>query len=156
MADLDITIRRIAKRPNYTISKWYMNGEYFCDGIEDTDRGLTQDMPEEEILRKKIYGRTAIPSGTYNVIMTYSPKFASRTWARPFNGCLPILQNVKGFEGVRIHPGNSEADSLGCLLPGKNKIVGKVIESSATFSKLMTKYIIPAIKKGNKITITIS
>ena len=89
------------------------------------------------------------------MIMTYSPKFASRTWARPFNGCLPILQNVKGFEGVRIHPGTDETSTSGCLLPGQNKIVGKVINSQATFSKLMTFYIIPTIKSKGKVTISI-
>lgn len=155
MADLKIRVKRIAKRPTYTISKWYINGVYFCDGLEDTDRGLKQGMPDIEIAKKKVYGKTAIPTGTYTIIQTYSPKFATRTWARPYNGCLPILQNVRGFEGVRIHPGNSEADTLGCLLPGKNKVVGKVLESSATFSKLMTQYLVPAFKRKDKIYITI-
>ena len=155
MADLLILIKRIAKKKTYTISKWYINGKYFCDGIEDTDRGLTQSMTEAQILKKKIYGKTAIPTGTYSVIRTYSPKFATRTWARPYNGCLPILQNVKGFDGVRIHPGNSEADTLGCLLPGKNKAVGKVLDSSATFHILMSQYIVPTLQKGGKVTVTI-
>lgn len=155
MADLNIKIRRIAKKDTYTISKWYVNGVYFCDGIEDKDRGLKQSMSESEITRRKVYGQTAIPTGTYSVITTYSPKFASRTWARPYNGCIPILQNVKGFTGVRIHPGNTAEDSLGCLLPGKNKIVGKVIESSGTFHTLMSRFILPTLKSKGKITLTI-
>lgn len=155
MADLLILIKRIAKKKTYTISKWYINGKYFCDGIEDTDRGLTQSMTEAQILKKKIYGKTAIPTGTYSVIRTYSPKFATRTWARPYNGCLPILQNVKGFDGVRIHPGNDAGSTLGCLLPGDNKVVGKVLNSQKTFFALMDKYIVPTLKRGEKVILTI-
>lgn len=155
MADLHLLVRRIAKRATYTISRWYIDGRYFCDGVEDKDRGLTQNMTETEIARRKVYGQTAIPTGTYSVIMTYSPKFANRPWAKPHNGRVPILQKVPGFSGVRIHVGNTAADSLGCLLPGKNKVVGRVVDSTATFHELVTGYILPTLKRGEKVFITI-
>lgn len=94
---MKILQKRIAKRNDYTIGKVYINGQYFCDSLEDADRGLTSDMTLAEILKKKVYGETAIPTGTYNVSWTYSPKF------RRF---MPLIEGVKGFEGIRIHSGN--------------------------------------------------
>lgn len=122
-----LTIMRIANRPTYCIGRLYINGEYFCDTLEDTDRGLRDEMTEEEIKAKKVYGETAIPTGVYNVILNYSPKFKK---------VMPLLQNVKGFSGVRIHSGNTDKDSLGCILVGKNKVVGKVVDSRATYDAL--------------------
>jgi hypothetical protein len=66
-------------------------------------------MSEDEIKSKKIYGETAVPTGTYKIDMsTVSPKFKNRSWARPYEGKVPRLINVKGFDGVLIHPGNSD------------------------------------------------
>ncbi len=153
---MKLLLKRIAKRPNYTIGRLFINGIRVCDTLEDTDRGLSSSMKEEVIRRKKIYGRTAIPTGTYHVDMdTVSPKFRYRSWARDYDGKLPRLLSVKGFEGVLIHVGNSESDSLGCIICGQNKQVGKVLNSTATFKNLMDKYLVPAHKRGESITITI-
>lgn len=153
---MKLLLKRIAKRPNYTIGRLFVNGIRVCDTLEDTDRGLDSSMKEEVIRRKKIYGRTAIPTGTYHVDMdTVSPKFRYRTWAQPYGGKLPRLLSVKGFEGVLIHVGNSDADSLGCLIVGQNKQVGKVLNSTATFKNLMDKHLVPAHKRGEEIMITI-
>lgn len=101
---MELIVKRIAFKDDYTIGKLYINGQYFSDVLEDCDRGLTQDMPSEEIKAKKIYGKTAIPKGTYMVDMnTVSPKFKDRSWAKPYGGKLPRLIGVKGFEGVLIH-----------------------------------------------------
>ena len=87
-------------------------------------------MSLEEIKKKKVYGETAIPTGTYKVdVNTISPKFKSRTWAKPYGGKLPRLIDVPGYEGVLIHAGNKAEDSLGCVLVGENKVVGQVINS---------------------------
>lgn len=135
---MKILLRRIAKRANYTIGKLYLDGKYFADTLEDTDRGLTQDMPLEEIQSKKIYGKTAIPAGTYKIDMnTVSPKFKDRSWAKPWGGKIPRFVDVKGFEGVLIHPGNTDQDTQGCVLVGQNSVVGKVVNSVDTFNKLM-------------------
>ena len=148
---MEILVKRIAKKPKYTIGKLYIDGQYICDTLEDTDRGLNQNMSLEEIKKKKVYGETAIPSGVYKVDMnTISPKFKSRTWAKPCGGKIPRLVAVPGYEGVLIHPGNKAADSLGCILVGENTVVGQVVNSQATFKKVMN-----ILTKGDNITITI-
>ena len=123
-----VTLRRIAFKETYTIGKLYVDGNYFCDTVEDKDRGLDDSMTVDEIKKKKVYGETAIPYGTYKVSITYSPKFKKN---------LPLVEGVKGFSGIRIHSGNTAKDSLGCIIVGKNKKVGMVLDSRATMEKLM-------------------
>lgn len=148
---MEILIKRIAKRNTYTIGKLYINGEYLCDTLEDTDRGLTQDMPLEEIKSKKVYSQTAIPTGTYQVTTNViSPKFKNRTWAKPYGGKIPRLLNVPGFDGILIHVGTSNQDTSGCVLVGYNKVVGKLVNSTTAFNKLMQK-----LNAENNIIITI-
>lgn len=141
---MNIILNRIAKKAKYTIGKLYINDKYFCDTLEDTDRGLTQSMTEQQIGSKKVYGETAIPTGTYRIIISYSNKFRKQ---------MPLLLNVPGFAGIRIHSGNTEKDSLGCILVGKNKAVGKVLESRDTYSKLFS--ILQEANKKETIKITI-
>lgn len=141
---MNITLNRIAKKPKYTIGKLYIDGEYFCDTIEDTDRGLTQTMTDAQVKSKKVYGQTAIPTGTYRVIISYSNKFKRQ---------MPLLLNVPGFLGIRIHSGNTEKDTEGCLIVGKNKVVGKVIESKDTYNKLFSILCEANKKEAIKITI---
>lgn len=141
---MEILLKRIAKKAEYTIGKLYINGVYQCDVLEDTDRGLTKDMPLEEIKQKKVYGKTAIPTGKYQVAWTYSNKFKKS---------LPLIMNVPGYEGIRIHSGNVAADTYGCPLLGENKIVGKVINSIKTCNRVL-----PQIQKAcqnEKVYITI-
>ena len=83
---MNILIKRIAKKDNYTIGNLYINGQYFCDTLEDKDRGLKQTDNIISIKAKKIFSKTAIPMGTYNVVLTYSPKFKK---------ILPLVENVK-------------------------------------------------------------
>ena len=148
---MEILVKRIAKKPKYTIGKMYIDGQYICDTLEDADRGLNQNMSLEEIKNKKVYGETAVPTGTYKVDMnTVSPKFKSRTWAKPYGGKLPRLVLVPGYDGVLIHPGNKAEDTLGCILVGENKAVGQVLNSQVTFKKIMS-----ILTKGTNITITI-
>ena len=149
---MKLTLKRIAKTQEYTIGKLYINGEQFSDTLEDRDRGLTADMSIEQIRQKKIYGNTAIPTGTYIVDMsTVSPKFKDRVWAKPYEGKIPRLQNVPGFEGVLIHPGNTAGDTLGCILVGNNTYKGMVTESQDTFKSLMD----ILTKANDSITLTI-
>lgn len=141
---MNIILDRIAKKSKYTIGKLYIDGEYFCDTIEDTDRGLTQTMTDAQIKSKKVYGQTAIPTGTYKVIISYSNKFKRQ---------MPLLLNVPGFLGIRIHSGNTEKDTEGCLIVGKNKVIGKVIESKDTYNKLFSILCEANKKEAIKITI---
>lgn len=122
-----LALIRIANKPTYTIGKLYIDGVYFSDVLEDTDRGLDDSMSVDEILKKKIKDNTAIPTGIYPVKITYSPKYKK---------LMPLVDNVKGYSGIRIHSGNTHKDTSGCLLVGKNKEVGKVLESRKTFNAL--------------------
>lgn len=149
---MKLLLKRIAKRENYTIGRLYIDGKYFSDTLEDTDRGLSSSMSLEQIKKIKIKGQTAIPTGTYNIDMnTVSPRFGNRSWAKPYNGKIPRLQNVPGYEGVLIHPGNTANDTLGCVLVGKNTVKGTVTSSQDTFKRLMN----VLTKDKNNITITI-
>ena len=125
---MKLTLKRLYKKDSYTIGKLYINDEYFCDTLEDTDRNLTQDMSLEEIKKIKVYGETAIPYGTYDCEITYSPKFKRD---------LPLIKDAKGFDGIRMHSGNSAKDSLGCVLVGENKVKGGLINSKQTLERLM-------------------
>lgn len=138
---MNILIKRIAKKDNYTIGKLYINGQYFCDTLEDKDRGLKQTDNIISIKAKKIFGKTAIPMGKYNVVLSYSPKFKK---------ILPLVDNVKGFSGIRIHQGNTADDTEGCILVGKNNIVGMVTHSEDTLKALMKK-----LNVNDNITLTI-
>lgn len=152
---MKLLLRRIFKGPRYTIGKLFINGVYECDTLEDQDRGLTSQMSLEEIKAKKVYGVTAIPTGTYSINMTtVSPKFKDRTWAKPYKGILPRLENVKGYEGVLIHVGNDQEATSGCILVGENRIKGKVINSTACFYALMT-VLLKAQSIGESIELTI-
>jgi hypothetical protein len=152
---MKLLLRRIFKGPRYTIGKLFINSVYECDTLEDQDRGLTSQMSLEEIKAKKVYGVTAIPTGTYSINMTtVSPKFKDRAWAKPYKGILPRLENVKGYEGVLIHVGNKAEDTLGCILVGENKVKGQVINSTATFYELMT-VLLKAQSAGEVIELTI-
>lgn len=138
-----LTLKRIANKKDYCIGKLYINGVYFCDTLEDVDRGLSDAMTEEEIRELKIKGKTAIPVGIYTVLMTYSPKYQK---------IMPLINNVKGYSGIRIHSGNTAKDTEGCLLVGKNTVVGRLTDSKITFNALFKKL---QQKGSNKITIEI-
>lgn len=134
---MELKIIRKYKGPKYTIGSLFLNNKYFCDTLEDVDRNLSQIMSEKDILSKKIYGETAIPTGIYKINITYSNKFGKRFWAIRFGGKLPLIEDVKGFEGIRIHPGNTNKDTLGCILVGCNKKVGELINSQYCWTNLM-------------------
>ena len=140
---MKLTLKRIALRPTYTIGKLYIDDAYFCDTLEDTVRD-TNKSGKFDNGEQKIKGKTAIPYGTYEIKWTYSPRFKKYT---------PQLMNVPSFEGIRVHVGNTSADTEGCLILGENKQVGKVLNSRATINKFY-----PIIKKAcsnGKVTIEI-
>lgn len=140
---MKLTLKRIALRPTYTIGKLYIDDVYFCDTIEDTVRDLNKNGKFDNG-EKKVHSKTAIPYGIYEIKWTYSPRFKRYT---------PQLMNVPSFEGIRIHAGNTSADTEGCLILGKNKQVGKVLNSRATINKFY-----PIIKNAcsnGKVTIEI-
>ena len=143
---MELRLERKYRSSKYCIDKLYINGKYFSDALEDPDRGLTDSMSLEEIKRIKVKGDTCIPYGTYNVTITYSPRFKRN---------LPLINNVKGFDGIRIHSGNTPQDTEGCVLLGFNKIKGQVVDSKVTVNKFID-IVQKALNKGEKVTITIT
>jgi len=134
---MKVLLKRIAKRPGYTIGNLYLNGKYFCDTLEDTDRGLMQSLPTSVNVAKKKKGATAIPVGTYRLTLAVkSPRFGEKPQYKFCDGHLPRLVNVPAFDGVLIHIGNTAKDTEGCILVGKNTIVGQVTNSRDTFLAL--------------------
>lgn len=135
---MEITVKRINKTNDYTIGQMFIDDEYFCDTLEDTVRDLTN-------VKDKIYGRTAIPAGTYSVILDYSGHFKK---------LLPHILDIPFFSGVRIHGGNDVEDTNGCILVGSYHHAGYITESQTTMEKLMKK-LRETINKGDRITLSI-
>jgi hypothetical protein len=142
---MEIQSSRFARKETYTIGHMSINNVLLCDTVEDPDRGLKQDMPLQEILRLKKPGTTAIPTGRYRVILTWSPRFKRK---------LPLLVDVPGFEGVRIHAGNTSSDTEGCICPGENKVKGSVINSRKYEDEIVRR--MEALPDGEETYITIT
>ena len=157
---MELILERIAKRKTYTIGRLSLTpapspiergdskaspkgggleeASYFCDTLEPTWRDYANGA-------YKVKGRSAIPEGRYAVVISFSPKF--QQW-------LPILLGVPKFEGIRIHAGNCSEDTEGCILVGKNREVGKVLDSRIWLHRLKQK-IVEAKDKGEAVWITI-
>ena len=151
---MELILERIAKRKTYTIGRLYIQNrvddeylagtekQYFCDTLEPTWRDYAHGA-------YKVKGRSAIPEGRYAVVISWSPKFEQ--W-------LPILlggpEFNKQWQGIRIHAGNTAKDTQGCILVGKNREVGKVLDSRIWVHRLKQK-IVEAKDKGEAVWITI-
>lgn len=127
---MKIEVKRLHRTQNSTIGELTIDGKFECYTLEDTERDV------------KIKGETAIPKGTYKVIINQSNRFKK---------LLPLLINVPNFEGVRIHPGNSNHDTEGCILVGMNRSSDYITKSRKAFDSLFKK-----MKDAKNITITIS
>ena len=150
---MELILKRIAKRKDYTIGRLYISNPpsleggdggrlYFCDTLEPTWRDYANGA-------YKIKGKSAIPEGRYAVVISFSPKF--KAW-------LPILlggpEFNKKWQGIRIHAGNTAKDTQGCILVGKNRIVGQVLDSRIWLHRLKGK-IVEAKKKGEAVWLTV-
>ena len=139
-----LRLRRTAKKAKYTIGHLYMqdreNGQwvFLCDTIEDRDRGLDQSMTLANIERVKVKHQTAIPTGVYDIVMdVVSGTFVKKPLYKEFcGGKVPRLKYVKGFSGILIHSGTDQDSSSGCIIVGENKVVGKVVNSWATYKRI--------------------
>ena len=147
---MELILKRIAKRKTYTIGRLsirqrvmdeYLFGtedKYLCDTLEPTWRDYQNGA-------YKMKGKSAIPEGRYAVVISYSPKFGA--W-------LPILLGVPKFKGIRIHAGNTAKDTEGCILVGKNREVGKVLDSRKWLYELKRK-IVEAKDRGEAVWLTV-
>lgn len=127
-----------------TIGELFINDQFECFILEDRDRYLDSEHPIKVIQENKVFGKTAIPKGTYEIAITFSNRFKQY---------LPLLMNVPAFEGIRIHSGNTADHTEGCLLPGVTMSRDMVQQSKTAFKKLFTK--LKAVEKTEKITIEI-
>lgn len=130
---MKLKLVRTFKGSSYTVGKLYINDEYFCDTLEDVVRTLPKTCPntpkgKDCECSEKVKAKTAIPAGTYKVILSMSTRFKK---------VLPEILNVPHFRGIRIHSGNTHEDTEGCILVGTNNVTGKVTDSRNTFEKLM-------------------
>lgn len=140
---LNLLLKRLQKTTDYTIGTLYVDDVEICNILEPAVR------------KTKIAGKTAIPAGKYIIDMnTVSPKFKNKSWATQYCGIVPRLMNVPEYEGVLIHPGNTVADTEGCLLPGKAS-QGRVSNSRDAYFAIMNHYLIPAADAGKTITLEI-
>lgn len=138
MGHIHLSVIRKAYRDTYTIGKMYINGEYFCDTLEDKVRVMNS-------INDKIKGETAIPTGTYKITLEMSPRFKRK---------LPLLHDVPYFSGILIHRGNTAKDTHGCILVGENKVKGQVINSTKAEIALMD-ILTKAVSKGDTIDIEV-
>ena len=151
---MELILERIAKRKTYTIGRLYIQkrvddeylagteNQYFCDTLEPTWRDYANGA-------YKVKGRSAIPEGRYAVVISFSQKF--KQW-------LPILLGGPEFnrkwQGIRIHAGNTSEDTEGCILVGKNKLVGQVVDSRIWLHRLKQK-IVEAKDRGEGVWLTV-
>lgn len=141
---MKLTLTRRFRGEDYTIGTLYIDGERFCDTLEDQDRDANRNgvFDGDE---KKVAGTTAVPNGTYQVVVNQSPRFGRE---------LPRLLAVPSFEGVLIHRGNTPEDTAGCILVGENKVKGRVINSTP-YEVELTRRIKDATATGETCTIEI-
>jgi hypothetical protein len=135
---MELTLNRIFLGSSATIGELWVNDTHLCDTLEDRVR------PEGE----KIYGKTAIPEGIYEMVLSYSPRFKK---------ILPEILNVPNFTGIRIHCGNSSADSSGCILVGTwdGEKEDWISDSKIAFNELMS-LLQKAADNKEKVAITIN
>ncbi len=142
---MEIKLIRKYYQAKYTIGRLYVNNRFFSDCLEPPSLHLTERSALGTILIAKYKGYRAIPTGRYRILITRSRRFGR--W-------LPLLLNVKGFEGIRIHAGNKPEDTQGCILLGFNRRKGYVLDSTRCVLTLV-KMITEAIAKGEKVFVEV-
>ena len=128
---------RVIREPSIGVATGgvvFIDGFYECFSIEDVIR----EQPGQPVETWKVRGETAIPQGRYRVVLTHSQRFGR---------VLPLLVDVPGFRGIRIHPGNTAADTEGCLLFGTGRQPGRVTGSQVACERVMQRFM--AESEGN-------
>lgn len=153
---MELLVDRRWPKATYTIGRFFINGRMVCNTLEDADRGLSQYDPLSQIWATKVPNETAIPKGRYRVRMDIvSPKYnAIQYYHNLTDGMMPRLEDVPGFSGILIHPGNSPEDTSGCILLGANTVKGRLTNSRYWFETVYRE-LRKAADKGEEIWITI-
>lgn len=134
---MELVLQRSPSANGFTSGRLTVDGEFQCWTCEDVIR----EIPGVPVEAWKVKGQTAIPAGRYRVTVTFSNRFRVD---------LPLLNDVPGFGGIRIHPGNTAADTEGCILPGSIVTSTGVAQSRAAFAALFAK-----IKAGGEVWIDV-
>jgi hypothetical protein len=134
-------LRREPSRDGATIGSLFVEGRWFCWTLED----VVREVPGVPVSQWKQYGLTAIPRGRYRLIVTMSKRFGRGT---------PLLVNVPGYDGIRIHAGNTEADTIGCILVGQDRTVNTVLKSRPV-EKAITSLVMDAAHRGDTVFLTV-
>lgn len=155
---MKIKVQRKARKATYTVGKVYIDGTLFCDSLEDTDRGATQDMlftptggangywtTKDGGTIEKVYGKTAIPAGVYE---------ACSWWWERYKCYVVMLLRVPGFTGILFHNGMTADHSEGCVLLGKNNIVGR-LDGNRVYMDALAARVMAAEKGGEKVTVEV-
>lgn len=138
MKTLELLSQRTFYSEKYTISDFYIeNNVKFSNILEDKVRDLNRDGDLKDAGETKVWGKTAIPAGRYKVTIAPTSIKLWPEYVKRFGQVLPLLHNVEGFSSIRMHHGTDETNTEGCLIVGKNKAVGKVLESRDTLYRLM-------------------
>lgn len=145
MEILKITVERKYYKENYTIGDMFIDGVWFCNTLEDKDRGLSQSLSLSQNKKLKVYAQTAIPKGVYNVTVVF--------WAKHRIN-VPLLHDVPAFTGILIHNGVNQNSSAGCILVGLNTIKGQLTAGKKYMTEL-TKICQDAINSGKKVMIEV-
>jgi len=127
---MELLLTRDTRTLNSTTGKLSVDGVFYCFTLEHTDRGLKSNMDLAEIQARKLYGKTCIPEGRYEVTHSFSGIF---------NTDMPLLMNVPDYDETRIHPGNTAADTLGCILVGQSRSADMIQNSRLAFAPLWEK-----------------
>ena len=156
---MELKLHRIALKNEYTIGKLYINEEYECDTLEDKVRDYNKDGDLNDAGEGKVYGKTAIPYGRYEITLdVVSPKFSKyEFYTNVCGGRLPRLLNTPHFEGVLMHVADGYKGSellMGCIGVGRNLIKGGLLNGKEAFAKLYQRLKV-ASDSGEEIWITI-
>ena len=155
MNTLEILVERYDYGKDYTEGRIYIDGMYFGESMEPYSRHLSNSMPLSEIKKKKVAGKTAIPTGRYKVTLAVSSRLKNRSYAKKYGGKFPLLNNVPGFSGILEHPLNYGHESAGCIGIGEYWKPGVIARATQGHYDLMDYYLVPAINKGQEVYITI-
>ena len=152
---LELTLVRSEFGNTYTMGKMSVAGMLFSDTQEPPSRHLSSDMPLSEIQAKKVYGKTAIPTGRYKLEWRMSPSLKDRSYAKKYGGKFPYLVGVPGWKDVMIHPFNYGPESKGCISCGERQGPGVLVKATKGFQDFMDFYFVPAFERGQEVYLTI-
>ena len=155
---MKIQVKRVARKSTYTVGKVNIDGRAFCDSLGDTDRGVNQTMPfvstggnkgywvkPDGTHIEKIPGKTAIPTGLYDACSYYWEKYKCY---------VVMILRVPGFTGILMHNGMTADHSEGCILLGKNNVVGR-LDGERIYMDALAARVMACEKRGEKVQVEV-